>query len=161
MSIGMDAYAHWRAKSVRRPGEVTVTTPLLWQAEKHAEAERRLAARLLPTGADRAGPAGPDDALAKLALGEAMRRAVLRYRPGAVYEALELGATWHEVAAALDSTTEEARAHLRAYAEEQHRRYEEDLMTGRNPFGLSPDRYRAALRLLELADDERPEPAEG
>ncbi|MFJ1589904.1 hypothetical protein ACIOD0_06570 [Kitasatospora albolonga] len=160
MSIGVNAYQHWRAKVVRRPGDVTTTTPLDWQVEKYSEAERRLTLRHLPS-ADRstehaATAADAADALAKLALGESIRRTVLRYRAGTVHDALESGATWAEVAAALDCTTDEARAALRSYAEEQRQRHEHDRMAGQNPTGLSPEQHRSVLALTELADHERP-----
>ncbi|MFJ9685003.1 hypothetical protein ACIRRX_04860 [Streptomyces bacillaris] len=157
MSIGVNAYRHWQAKVVRRPGDVTTTTPLDWQVEKYREAERRLTVRDLPSAApatDRAATAA--DALAHLALGEAVRRTVLRHRAGTVHAALELGATWAEVAAALDCTPDEARAALRSYAQEQRQRHEHDRMAGQNPTGLSPAQHRSVLRLTELADDERP-----
>ncbi|MFI8354383.1 hypothetical protein [Streptomyces cyaneofuscatus] len=48
MSIGIDAYQRWKAKAVRRPDDVTTTTPLTWQVEKYGEAERRLTGRYLP-----------------------------------------------------------------------------------------------------------------
>ncbi|MFF2697824.1 hypothetical protein ACFVUQ_05605 [Streptomyces cyaneofuscatus] len=48
MSIGIDAYQHWKAKAVRRPDDVTTTTPPTWQVEKYGEAERRLTGRYLP-----------------------------------------------------------------------------------------------------------------
>ncbi|MFF7254905.1 hypothetical protein [Streptomyces microflavus] len=51
MSIGIDAYQHWKAKAVRRPDDVTTTTPLNWQAEKYGEAEQRLTLRHLPSAA--------------------------------------------------------------------------------------------------------------
>ncbi|MFE2294857.1 hypothetical protein [Streptomyces sp. NPDC059452] len=155
MSIGINAYQHWQAKAVRRPDDVTTATPLNWQTEKYGEAERRLTLRHLPSATRPTERAIAADALAKLALGESIRRTVLRYRAGAVHAALELGATWAEVAAALDSTTDEARAALRSYAEEQRQRYEDDRMAGQNPTGFSPEQHRSALALAELADDVR------
>ncbi|MFJ7330980.1 hypothetical protein ACIQVN_32650 [Streptomyces cyaneofuscatus] len=155
MSIGIDAYQHWKAKAVRRPDDVTITTPLTWQVEKYGEAERRLTARYLPSAGHSTDPATVADALTKLALGETIRRTVLRYRGGSVHAALELGATWAEVATALDSTPDEARSALRSYAEDQRKRYEDDRMAGQNPTGLSPEQYRSALGLAELGDHER------
>ncbi|MEU0377078.1 hypothetical protein ABZ093_07225 [Streptomyces cyaneofuscatus] len=154
MSIGIDAYQHWKGKAVRRPDDVTTTTPLTWQVEKYGEAERRLTGRHLPPSAHATGRATAADALAKLALGESIRRTVLRYRGGTVHAALELGATWAEVATALGGTPDEARAALRLYAEEQRKRYEDDRMAGQNPTGLSPEQYRSVLGLAELTDHE-------
>ncbi|MFJ3478628.1 hypothetical protein [Streptomyces microflavus] len=160
MSIGIDAYQHWKAKAVRRPDDVTTTTPLNWQAEKYGEAEQRLTLRHLPSAAHPTERATAADALAKLALSESIRRTVLRYRGGAVHAALELGATWAEVATALDCTPGEARAALRSYAEEQRLRYEDDRMAGQNPTGFAPEQYRSVLGLTELADHERtPQPS--
>ncbi|WP_112491418.1 hypothetical protein [Streptomyces bacillaris] len=155
MSIGTDAYRHWQGKAVRRPGDVTATTPLDWQVEKYREAERRLTLRHLPSAAT--GPTGraTADALTQLALSESVRRTVLRRRGGTVHAALELGATWSEVAAALDCSPDEARAALRSYAEEQRQRHEDDLRAGQNPTGLSPGQDRSALALVDLADHER------
>ncbi|MFJ3297087.1 hypothetical protein [Streptomyces bacillaris] len=156
MSIGTDAYRHWQGKAVRRPDDVQTTTPLDWQVEKYREAERRLTLRHLPSAAtDPTGRATAADALTKLALSESVRRTVLRHRGGTVHAALELGATWSEVAAALDCTPDEARAALRSYAEEQRQRHEHDLRAGQNPTGLSPGQYRSALALADLADHER------
>lgn len=160
MSIGTDAYRYWQAKEVRRPDDVRTTTPLDWQVEKYREAERRLTLRHLPSAAGPTGPATAADALTKLALSESVRRTVLRHRGGTVHAALELGATWSEVAAALDCAPDEARAALRAYAEEQRQRHEDDLRAGQNPTGLSPRQYRAALALVDLADHERTPDAE-
>ncbi|MFJ8844253.1 hypothetical protein ACIRFF_15270 [Streptomyces cyaneofuscatus] len=154
MSIGIDAYQHWKAKAVRRPDDVTITTPLTWQVEKYGEAERRLTGRYLPSVDHSADPATAADALTKLALGETIRRTVLRYRGGTVHAALEVGATWAEVATALGSTPDEARAALRSYAEDQRQRYEDDRMAGRNPTGLSPEQYRSVLGLAEPGDHE-------
>ncbi|MDX3375069.1 hypothetical protein PV390_11690 [Streptomyces sp. ME02-6991-2A] len=155
MSIGIDAYQHWKGKAVRRPVDVTTSTPLTWQAEKYGEAERRLTGRYLPPSAHSTGRAIAADALAELALGESIRRTVLRHRGGSVHAALELGATWAEVATALGGTPDEARAALRSYAGEQRQRHEDDRMAGQNPTGLSPEQYRSVLGLAELADHER------
>ncbi|MFD4274119.1 hypothetical protein R2B67_24130 [Streptomyces cyaneofuscatus] len=89
MSIDIDAYQHWKAKAVRRPDDVTTTTPLTWQVEKCGEAERRLTGRYLPPSARSTGRATAADALATLALGESIRRTVLRQRGGSVHAALE------------------------------------------------------------------------
>lgn len=134
---------------------MTTTTPLTWQAEKYGEAERRLTGRHLPPSAHSTGRATAADALAELALGESIRRTVLRHREGSVHAALELGATWAEVATALGGTPDEARDALRSYAEEQRQRHEDDRMAGQNPTGLSPEQYRSVLGLAELAAHER------
>lgn len=154
MNIGIDAYQHWKAKAIRRPDDVTTTTPLSWQVEKYGEAEQRLTFRHLPPPTRPTDLATSTDALAVLALGESIRRTVVRYRGGTVHAALELGATWAEVATALNCTPDEARATLRSYAEEQRQRHEGDRMAGQNPTGLSPEQYRSVLELAELDDDE-------
>lgn len=82
----------------------------------------------------------------------ARKAQVVQGRPGGPL--LELGATWQEVATALDCTPDEARDVLRSYADGQRRLYEGDEREGRKPIGFTAERHRAALALTELADDE-------
>ena len=82
-------------------------------------------------------------ALVGLALGEAIRRRIADEHGSRVREALELGAAWSEVAAALGVEPDEARELLRAWAEGQHR-----------PLGLDDQEHAAVLALVALGDDE-------
>ncbi|QIP74760.1 hypothetical protein [Streptomyces sp. VN1] len=153
--MSTDAYKDFQALQVRRPDDLPPATPLTWQAEKHSQHAERLSNRRLPADFPyevERGTAG--DALAQLALGEAIRRTALNYRPSTLHEALELGATWQEVAAALDCTPDEARDVLRSYADGQRHLYEGDEREGRKPIGFTAEQHRAALALTELADDE-------
>ncbi|MFH8797663.1 hypothetical protein [Streptomyces sp. NPDC017941] len=145
----------WQDLTVRRPGDVPAATPLRWLAEKESEHAQRLFNNALPLdrfpNAER-GDSG--DALAVLALGEAIRRDVDHGRGSSVHRALTLGATWSQVAAALDVTPDEARTILREYAEGQRNLrlgYEAERI---NPFGFSADQHAAALALVELDDDQ-------
>jgi hypothetical protein len=153
-----DQYEEWKATTVRRPEDVSPATPLVWLAEKESEHARRLLRLRLPA---RPGhePGDSGDALAVLALGEAIRRDVETGRGLRVREALELGATWSEVAAALDTAPAKARALLRDWAESQHWLYQHDVEHGRtHPLGIDAEEYAAVLALLELGDDQ-PAPA--
>lgn len=153
--MSTDAYKDFQALQVRRPADLPPATPLTWQAEKHSQHAERLSNRRLPADFPyevERGTAG--DALAQLALGEAIRRTALNYRPSTLHEALELGATWQEVATALDCTPDEARDVLRSYADGQRRLYEGDEREGRKPIGFTAEQHRAARALTELADDE-------
>ena len=155
-----DEYAHWKGLEIRRPDDVRTIpggpVPLRWQAEKRGEHTDRLGNNLLPADFPHEverGDAG--DALAALALGESMRRDLGYERAGRVRTAMELGATWSAVAAALEVTPDEAREVLRAWATSQRHLYEGDVLEGRErPFGLDADGYAAVLAVCELADDE-------
>ncbi|MFF0361572.1 hypothetical protein [Streptomyces fungicidicus] len=90
-------------------------TSLSRLAEQRAAHDARLMNNRLPADHPHPverGTAG--DALAGLALGEAVRRHVKHEHGTRVREALELGASWSEVAAALDVSPDDARALLRA-----------------------------------------------
>ncbi|GAB7035662.1 hypothetical protein AB0G35_15875 [Streptomyces sp. NPDC021749] len=152
-------YEQWRTRTVRCPGDVPVTTPLSWMAEKHFAHGERLADRRLPAayrGPEERGDAG--DALAQLALGVRIARAVEQYRAETLHEALQLGATWSQIAAALDVGTDEARGILRSHANGQLRLYESEHSGGAGLLGMNPEQHRAAMALTDLGDDE-PAPA--
>jgi hypothetical protein len=153
--VSTDAYKDFQALHVRRPDDLPPASPLTWQAEKHSQHGDRLSNRRLPADFPHEverGTAG--DALAQLALGEAIRRTALSYRPSTVHEALQLGATWNEVAAALDCTPDEARDVLRSYADGQRHLYESIEAEGRKPIGFTEEQQQEAHALTELADDE-------
>ncbi|MEU7136742.1 hypothetical protein [Streptomyces sp. NPDC046261] len=153
--MSTDAYKHWQDLEVCRPGDVPPATPLMWLAEKHQVHADRLTNRLLPADFTReADPATTDDALAVLALREAIRREMEYGRGAHVRDALQLGATWNEAAAALDITPDEARELLRAWAEGQRHLYTASEERGEQPLGLSAEQHAAVLALTELGDDE-------
>ena len=145
----------WNALEIRRPDDVPVPTPLAWQIEKHTVHSDRLMNNMLPADFPYEVERGTaDDALAVLALRESIRRDIEHGTGNRVHEALTLGATWGQVAAALGVDTGQAREVLRAYADGQRnmwRRNEED---GIKPFGFSADQHATVLALCELGDDE-------
>ncbi|UUU21204.1 hypothetical protein [Streptomyces sp. DSM 40750] len=141
---------------VRRPGDVPAATPLAWQIEKHTEHNDRLMNLALPADFPydvQRGDVG--DALAVIALRESICRDIERGRGVRVREAMEPGATWREVADALDVDPEEARELLREWTDMQHDLHRRDVAGGRPlPLGLDDDRHAAVLALCELGDDE-------
>ncbi|QDY75148.1 cytochrome d ubiquinol oxidase subunit II [Streptomyces qinzhouensis] len=145
----------WRARVIRRPDDVGYGVLLPWLAEKYFAHYHRLVDRDLPSGCHPGETATADDALAVLALGESIHRMLFRDRSWFVDDAMRWGATWIEVAAALDVTTGRARSVLRSYAETQRKLYEETERTGDRPLGYSAEKYRSALALIRLADDAR------
>ncbi|MFI9331985.1 hypothetical protein ACIGZJ_31140 [Kitasatospora sp. NPDC052868] len=150
-----DAYAHWTDLEVRHPNQVPASTPLSWLTEKHVVHADRMANRQLPADFPHKVERGnADDALAVLALGEAIRRAAAQFRPIQVRDALTAGASWTEVAAALDVTPVEARDLLRVWAEGQRRLWVGYEAEGARPFGLDADEYAAVLALCALDDDQ-------
>ncbi|MFF3842559.1 PLD nuclease N-terminal domain-containing protein [Streptomyces sp. NPDC001930] len=149
------SHEEWQARVIRRPDDVGYGILLHRKAEKYFEHHHRLMDWHVPSGCHTGEAAAAGDALAVLALGESIHRTVMSDRPWSVHDALKLGATWNEVAAALDGTTDEARAILRTYAEIQRHQYEETAMTGYRPSGYSPEEYRSVLALIQLGDDDR------
>ncbi|MFI1799001.1 hypothetical protein ACH427_16870 [Streptomyces sp. NPDC020379] len=149
-------HQHWKSLTIRRPDDVPVATPLAWQIDKHTEHNDRLMNIALPADFKyevERGDAG--DALAVIALRESMRRDIEAGRGVRVREAIGLGATWNEVAAALDVSPDAARTLLREWADGQHNLYLRDVEHGQNrPLGLNPDQHAAMLALTELGDDE-------
>jgi hypothetical protein len=149
------SHEEWRARVIRRPDDVGYGVLLPWLAEKYFAHHHRLMDRHLPSGCHPGETATADDALAVLALGESIHRMLFRDRSWFVHDAMRWGATWNEVAAALDVTTSRARSVLRSYAETQRELYEETARTGDRPLGYSAEKYRSALALISLADDAR------
>lgn len=150
-----DQRDQWEALEIRRPDDVPVPTPLTWQVEKHTVHSDRLMNNMLPADFPYEVERGTaDDALAVLALRESIRRDIEHGTGNRVHEALRLGATWRQVAAALDIDPGKARELLRAYADGQRNLwlgYEEQRV---KPLGFSADQHAAALALCELGDDE-------
>ncbi|MFJ9101162.1 hypothetical protein ACIRJM_22155 [Streptomyces sp. NPDC102405] len=155
-----DARANWNALEVREPDQVPATTPLEWQVAKHTAHADRLMNNLLPADFPHEvvrGTAG--DALAVLALRESVRRDVEHGRGTRIHEALQLGASWGEVARALDVEPDEARELLRTWAQGQRNLWQANEEESRRPFGLDAAAHAAVLALCERSDDEAPAPA--
>ncbi|MFD7867585.1 hypothetical protein [Streptomyces sp. NPDC059783] len=149
-------YERFQAATIRRPDDVPPATPLSWHAERATEHDNRLANRSLredfPYEIER-GDLG--DALAALALRESMHRMIEAQRGSRIREAMEMGATWYETAAALDITPDEARTLLRQWADGQHRLHRGDVeRAADSPLGLTPERHAQVLALTELGDNE-------
>ncbi|PZT74507.1 MULTISPECIES: hypothetical protein [unclassified Streptomyces] len=149
--------ARWNALEVREPGQVPAVTPLAWQVAKHTVHADRLMNNLLPADFPHEverGTAG--DALAVLALRESIRRDVEHGRGTRVHEALLLGASWSEVARALDVEPDEARELLRTWAQRQRNMWLRNEAEGIRPFGLDTAAHEVVLALCERSDDEAP-----
>ncbi|MFC8790812.1 hypothetical protein [Streptomyces cinereoruber] len=143
-----DERAYWDALEVRRPGDVPAATPLAWQLAKHTVHNDRLMNRALPADSPHEverGDAG--DALAVLALRESIRQDIEHGRGVRIREALELGATWAEVAAALDMPERETRTLLRTWANGQRALWLRHEAKGVQPFGLDAAEHAAVLAL--------------
>ncbi|MGW7095746.1 hypothetical protein [Streptomyces sp. NPDC054874] len=156
-------YVRWNDLAVRRPDDVRRISggriPLSWQMEKRVEHVDRLMNRTLPADfPDPVERGGADDVLAVLALSESIRRDLMARRGGDIREAILLGASWAEVAAAMDTTPDEARAVLRDWTDRQHSLHQIDAAPGgpRLP-AVEEDRHAAVLALIGLADDQRAE----
>lgn len=154
--MSTDPYTRWTALEVRRPADVPAATPLAWQVEKHGTHADRMANLHLPQDFPHPVERGTAaDALAVIALRESIRRDMEHGRAVSVRQAVELGATWREVAEALDVSPDQARELLRNWAEIQHRLHEGDVAAGRSVvLGLDADARAAVLALTELGDDE-------
>jgi hypothetical protein len=128
-----DAYDHFQALDIRTPDDVPPATPLVWQIERISVHEQR-------------GLRGTaDDALTVLALRESVRREL--ERTGLyISDARRMGATWEQIAAALDITADIAQGRLHAWADGQQRLYRSDVAEGRErPIGLTDDQHTATL----------------
>ena len=149
-------YEQWQARTVRHPDNVPARTPLSWQVEKQQAAAERLSNLLLPQDFPHPVERGTaDDALTQLALGESIRRTAERFRALDVRQALDLGATWAQIATALATTPDAARQLLRAWAKGQRRLYERSQAEKhQRPIGLDTEQYTAVLALCELPDDQ-------
>ncbi|WP_455355911.1 hypothetical protein [Streptomyces sp. SYSU K217416] len=135
------------AAETHRPDDVPAGTPLTSLAEKRSEAGLRLLTKRSP---DRDAAVG--DALTQIALGEAIRRTVRSQRGSTVREALRLGATWEQVAAALDTTALAAADDLRVWAEGQRTLYHQLLAENPdNRIGLTDEAYDEVMRAVAVA----------
>ncbi|MEU6946565.1 hypothetical protein ABZ957_15250 [Streptomyces sp. NPDC046316] len=152
----MTDFEQWKTLQIRRPSDVPAAVPLSWQAEKASECGTRVWNATLPADFPHPVERGTaEDAVAELALRESIRRDVESGRGPRVHTALELGATWAEVADALGMSPEDARELLRQWAAGQHHLYLTDQEEGRGkPLGLSPDEHAAIVALTERGDNE-------
>ncbi|MFF3958771.1 hypothetical protein ACFYY1_37045 [Streptomyces sp. NPDC001890] len=142
-----DSNAAFMAAETHRPDDVPAGTPLTSLAQKQSEAGLRLL-----TQHDRDQGAAVSDALTKIALGEAIRQTVRHQRGSTVAEALRLGATWDQVAAALDTTELAAADDLRVWAEGQHNLYHQHLAENSDILvGLDDDGYNEVMRWFAFA----------
>ncbi|MFJ7497824.1 hypothetical protein ACIQZB_43420 [Streptomyces sp. NPDC097727] len=149
-------YKRFKSATIRRPDDVPPATPLSWHVERFSEHDERLQARSLPEDFPYEVERGNlGDAIAAIALRESMHRMIEAQRGSRIREAMEMGATWYEMAAALDVTPDDARALLREWADGQHRLHRGDVeRAAGNPLGLSSERHAQVLALTELGDNE-------
>lgn len=145
--------AAFTAAPTHRPDDVPADTTLSALAAKHSEAGQRLLTSQFPKDFPHQVDRGTaDDALTQLALGEAIRRTVRNERCSTVWEALRLGATWEQVAAALDTTEFAAADDLRVWAEGQCALYYQLLAENPdNRIGLNREEHDAVMRQVAFA----------
>ncbi|MGW7276617.1 hypothetical protein ACWGH5_39745 [Streptomyces sp. NPDC054864] len=118
--------------------------------EKRVGHVERLMNRTLPADfPDPVERGGAGDVLAVLALSESIRRDLAARRAGDIREAVLLGATWSEVAAAIDTAPDESRAILRDWTERQHGLYQINAEPGATQrLATEEDRHAAMLALI-------------
>ncbi|MGW4513016.1 hypothetical protein ACWEO4_13620 [Streptomyces sp. NPDC004393] len=137
------AYATWTSlQPITRPGDVPITTPIVWMENRRAD--HSLALLLSRHDPDRHGPT---DALACLALGEAIRTELGHYRGSLVHDARLRGASWQQIADALDTDIPAAQQLLRDWANGQHRLYQAKPLSGHR-LGLTTAGHQAVLDLI-------------
>ncbi|MDV9191582.1 hypothetical protein R6L23_25815 [Streptomyces sp. SR27] len=154
-----DEHARFEGMEIRRPDQVPPATPLSWLTQRETDHALRLMNNSLPADFPHDVERGTAaDALAVLALRESIRRDVEHGRALRVREALELGASWAEVAAALDVDVDEARILLRTWAAGQRNMWTRHEAEGVRPFGLDAQEHAAVLALCDRRDDEAPAP---
>ncbi|MEV6502207.1 hypothetical protein [Streptomyces prunicolor] len=137
------AYATWTSlQPITRPGDVPMRTPIAWLENRWGD--HSLALLLSGSALDRHGPT---DALACLALGEAMRSQLGHYRGSLTHDARRRGASWRQIADALDTAVPAAQQLLQDWADGQHRLYQAEPVAGL-PLGLTAAEHRAVLDLI-------------
>lgn len=151
-----DQHEAWQALDVRTPDDVPAATPLAWISEKHTVHSDRLMNNVLPDDWQYEVQRGTaEDAVAVLALRERLRKDMESGRGTRVHEAARLGATWAQIAAALDLDEDQARDLLRDWADRQHALYVGDVEAGRErPLGLDADQCDAVLALADRDDQD-------
>lgn len=141
------------AAQTQRPADVPAGTALSVLVAKRSAAGQRLLNNLLPEDFPHQverGTAG--DALTQLAVGEVIRRSVRNERCSTVWEALRLGATWEQVADALDTTELAAADDLRVWAEGQRTLFHQLLAENPdNRIGLDEDAFAEVMRQVAFA----------
>ncbi|WP_319054778.1 hypothetical protein, partial [Streptomyces europaeiscabiei] len=137
------AYATWTSlQPITRPGDVPMRTPIAWVENRRGD--HSLALLLSDSAPDRYGPT---DALACLALGEAIRTQLGHYRGSLVHDARRRGASWRQIADALDTGVPAVQQLLRDWAAGQHRLYQAEPVAGRR-LGLTAAEHQAVLDLI-------------
>lgn len=146
-----DEHAAWQALDVRTPDDVPPATPLAWIAEKHTVHSDRLMNNALPEDFPYEMQHGTaEDAVALLAIRERCRKDMESGRGSRVHQAAQLGATWAQIAAAVELPEDQARDLLRDWADQQHTLYVGDVAAGRErPLGLDADACDAVLALAD------------
>jgi hypothetical protein len=110
-----EEHARWKGLEVRRPDDIPAPTPLAWQIEKRTEHNDRLMNLALPADLPydvQRGDVG--DALAVSPCASPSAGTSSAAGASASGQAMELGATWRQVADALDVDPDEARELLRS-----------------------------------------------
>jgi hypothetical protein len=153
-----DAYDRWSRTPVRTPRDIPIAAPLSWLTERHQHHTRRLADADIRQRHGLTAPAAPHpaaDAVAALALGQAIRSRIGATRALEIRDALTSGATWAQVAAALETTPDHARDHVRRWAAGQARLHADDTAQGLpRPLGIDAEQHAAVLALVALGDHE-------
>lgn len=148
-----DSDAAFTAAQIHRPADVPAGTAPSDLVAEHSEAGGRLLNNRLPEDFPHQVDRGTaDDALTQLALGEAIHRTVRNERCSIVAEALRLGATWEQVAAALDTTEFAAADDLRVWAEGQRTLFHQLLAENPdNRIGLDEGAFAEVMRQVAFA----------
>jgi hypothetical protein len=118
----------------------------------HARAALRARGELDPArhGTEEYEPLNVDEHLEVLATGELVARTY--WHPANVDRALKAGATWEQVAAALDCDEAQARQAYRKWAEGQHGLWAGEYGGG-GEFGMNDAEYTEALARADVAPD--------
>ncbi|MGW0366800.1 hypothetical protein [Streptomyces sp. NPDC002990] len=152
--MSTDARKNFQELPVRTPDDLPDGLPLAWLAERYDDHGDRLSNNALPPDFDHAAERGTaQDAVARLALGEAIRRTVTAHYGNRIHEAVLLGATWNEVAAALGVSADEARTALRTHADQQ-RELRRQLEAEGSTLGLSAEEHALAWAISGAGDDQ-------
>lgn len=146
-------HRRWETLHVLQPDQVPASIPFSWIAEKESRHSDLVFNSQMPADFPYEIERGTaEDALAVLALREAMYRQIEFGRGNRVHEAVQMGATWEQVGTALDMRPEEARQLLRRHAEGQRNLWLKYEAEGVKPIGFSADQYAAALELCDRVD---------
>jgi hypothetical protein len=142
---------HEASSTYRYTGDAQERHHQLTQRDALARAKATLKARgeydPAKHGAEEHEPLSVDEHLEVLATGEVVAR---MYRhPATVARALEAGATWEQVAAALDCDEAQARQDYRNWAEGQHRLWAGEYGDG-GKFGMNDAEYAKALARADV-----------